>query len=111
MDDFNDFLWRLSRHLASMVGAEITFGGDREPFIEFTESDDEVLLTCEMPGVKAEDVRVRVCGDEFRVTIVENGVVTYSEDFETGRIKPAEARITYRNGVLEVRIPFKKALF
>ena len=107
----DEFLWRLSRQLANMMGAQITFSNGLEPYIEFDEGDEGVVLTAEIPGIRPEDIRVRVCPDEIKLDIMQNGVMAYSEVFETDRIKPKEAKIRCRNGVLEVRIPYEDAGF
>jgi HSP20 family molecular chaperone IbpA len=109
MDEFEDFLWRLSRQLMNMVGPQAAYRA--EPYVELSEGDGGVLLTAETPGVKAGDLRVRVSADRIRLSVVENGFTVYSGVYETGKIKPGEAVIQYRNGVLEVRVPYAKTLF
>ena len=63
MDEFEDFLWRLSRQLLSMAGPQAANAA--EPYAELTESDGGVKLTAEMPGVRPGDLRVRVYGSTF----------------------------------------------
>jgi HSP20 family protein len=108
VDDVDEFIWRLSRHLANLINMQ---GASQEPYVEVVENDDSVLLTAEIPGVRAEDIRVRVHEGAIRLTIRENGFTAYSETFETGRLNPKDASVKCVNGVLEVRVPCKKALF
>jgi HSP20 family molecular chaperone IbpA len=109
MDDFEDFLWRLSRQLLNMVGPQAVYRA--EPYVELTESEGGVKLTAETPGVRPEDLRIRVSDDQIRLNILENGYTVYSGVYETGRLKPREADIHYRNGVLEVTVPHRKTFF
>ncbi|MFH0862841.1 MAG: Hsp20/alpha crystallin family protein [Candidatus Altiarchaeota archaeon] len=111
MDGFDELLWRLSRQLANIMGAQITFSNGLEPYIEFDEGVDGVVLTAEIPGIRPECIRVSVCEDEIKLDIVQNGVMAYSEVFETDLIKAGEARIRCRNDVLEVRVPYADAGF
>jgi HSP20 family molecular chaperone IbpA len=109
VDDFDDFIWRLGRQLMSMVGAQAAYVD--EPYVEFSESDDGVMLTAETPGVRPEDLRVRVSDNQIRLTVMENGSIAYSGVYKTGKLKPGEAKIQYRNGVLDVKVPRRKTLF
>ena len=108
MDDFEDFLWRLSRHLLTAVAQQ---PNQMEPYFELSGSDDHMFLTAELPGVRPQDLRVRVCEDEVYVSVVSNGVTVYSGSFSTSRTSPKDARVQFKNGILEVRLPRLKSIF
>jgi HSP20 family molecular chaperone IbpA len=94
-----------------MLGAQITYSNGMEPYVEFDETEEGIVLTAEIPGVRPDNVKVRVCDDEVRVEIMENGMVAYSEVFESDRIDPKQAKIQFRNGILVVRAPYMNAVF
>jgi len=89
----------------------IAASADTTVLVLVPESGDGVHLTAEVPGVSPQDLRVRVCDDEIRVEVVENGFTVRSSVYETPRIKPGQARMMFRNGVLEVKAPHARALF
>jgi len=81
------------------------------PPVDVYETDSEVVLKAELPGVKKEDIEV---------TIKENSVHLKAERKEEkeektenvhrivplpAEVKPEEAKAEYRDGVLEIRIP------
>ncbi|MBD3387759.1 MAG: hypothetical protein GF416_01810 [Candidatus Altiarchaeales archaeon] len=109
MDEIEDFLWRLSRQLFNMVGGQMM--QSPEPYVEVSEHDEGVVLAAEAPGVRPEDLRVRVSDHGIRISIVENGIITYSRTYETGKISQDDAEITCKNGVLEVKVPYKRTFF
>jgi len=72
------------------------------------ETDDEYILTLELPGASADDVNVKA-GRRFIQVNVENttsDVFPRSYPTEVG-IKPKQLNITLKNGILEVRAPKK----
>jgi HSP20 family molecular chaperone IbpA len=109
VDEVDDFIFRLGRRLMNMAGVELSYAN--EPYVEFTEGDDMVQLTAELPGVKPEGVKVRVFDGAIRLTIADNGLVVYSEDFECAGIARKHANISLRNGILQVSVPRAKSIF
>ncbi|MBO2532273.1 MAG: heat-shock protein Hsp20 [Thermoactinomycetaceae bacterium] len=94
----------------------------RMPRMDVYETENEVIVSAELPGLeKKDDVQIDV--DEDRLTI--SGSVQRTQEVQgermhrreryTGqfqrtvtlpsRVKSDQARATYRNGILEVRIP------
>jgi HSP20 family molecular chaperone IbpA len=109
VDDFENFLWKLSRQLFQLIATEQT--GPAEPYVEISEGDDCVRLTAELPGVSAEDLKIQVADDEIRLKVAKNGLPVYSEVFETERMMRGEARIRFKNGVLDIEVPYRKSIF
>ena len=109
MDDFEDFLWKLSRQLFQLMAAQQA--GPAEPYAEISEGEDCVRLTAELPGVAAEDLKIQVADDEIRLSVEKNGLPVYSEVFETERMSRGEARIRFKNGVLDIEVPYRKSIF
>jgi HSP20 family molecular chaperone IbpA len=111
VEDFEEVFWRLSRQLLNMVGAQVSFSQGHEPYVELTETKEGVALTAEVPGVRAQDIRVKARPDHIRLQIVEAGETVYSSIFETRPIDPEAVRISLKNGILEVNAPNRKGLF
>lgn len=97
-------------------------GGNMMPHIDVYETDTEVVATCDLPGLeKKEDVQIDVSenmltirGNINRMQEVQQERMHMQERF-VGRfqrtvslpspVKEEGVKATYRNGVLEVRMP------
>jgi HSP20 family protein len=99
-------------------------GGFRQPLADVFETDKEVVVTVELPGVNKEDIDVRVTENSVEVKAeVKSEVKEEKEGFYRAErtyegfyrviplpteVKANEAKATYNNGVLEIRIPKAK---
>lgn len=95
----------------------------REPFVDIFDSGEEFVITAELPGVKKEDIKVRVLEDTVYIEaqvkreqeLEKEGAVRieryYSGYRRTIRLPeeviPEKAKAKYNNGVLEIRVPKK----
>ena len=95
----------------------------REPFVDIFDSGEEFVITAELPGVKKEDIKVRVLEDAVYIEaqvkreqeLEKEGAVRieryYSGYRRTIRLPeeviPEKAKAKYNNGVLEIRVPKK----
>jgi HSP20 family molecular chaperone IbpA len=111
VDEFEEFLWRLSRHLISVAQANRPHSPADEPYAEITETGEGIRFTVELPGVRGEDLRVRVREDEICLTVLEAGRPAEFGSFDVNDVDPGRAEISYRNCVLEIVLPYKKAIF
>ncbi len=92
-----------------------------EPVIDVFQTKDEVVATIELPGVKKENISLKVSPSSL-VLQVRSGRreekhelehYEYSARFEghsesvslPARVDSTKAKATYKNGVLEVRVP------
>ncbi len=96
----------------------------RQPMTDLFETDKEVVATLELPGVDKKDIDIEVVGDGLDVKVEKKaeqeekkkGVyrverryagfyrhIPLPADVETGKVSA-----TYKNGVLEIRVPKKK---
>jgi HSP20 family molecular chaperone IbpA len=82
-------------------------GGAVSPFADVMSTPDEVRVIVELPG--AEKERIRVWATEVRLTVEAEGPDRryYKELWLPCEVDPKGARSTYRNGILEVRLPRK----
>lgn len=95
------------------------FGGVR---VDVYETDNEVVATCDLPGLeKKDDVQIEINNDRLQIsgTIERSAEVKeenmYRSERHYGRFQriialPCEvseegAKATYKNGVLEIRMP------
>lgn len=121
-DPWRDFM-SLQNELGRMF--ERTFGGGERrgwtPAVDVYERDNEIVVRAELPGVKPEDVDIKIQDDSLRI----RGERRFSEEikeenyyrleqrygsFERVIPLPAavdreKAKAKYRDGVLEVDLP------
>lgn len=95
-----------------------------EPVIDVFETKDEVVSTIELPGVKKEDISLKISPSALMLQVRQGhseekhnaAHYEYSARFEghsqtvslPSRVVSSKAKATYKNGVLEVRIPKEK---
>jgi HSP20 family protein len=104
---------------ASLFGGDQFFGNPR---IDVYETDTEVVATCDIPGLeKKEDVNIEIDNNILTISGSVNRVNEVKEDrfhrqerfvgrFSRSislpaRVESERVRASYRNGVLEIRIP------
>jgi HSP20 family protein len=88
------------------------------PTVETEETDDAYLVRAELPGMKSDDVKVELRGNELRIT----GEVAEKEEVEGKPLRQRQGRFAYRttvpadadaekvdaqlsDGILTVRVP------
>jgi len=81
---------------------------EREPLVDVIESDGEVKVVAELPGVEKKDIKLH--GTETTLTIsVDTPQRKYYKEVELPvKVDPKKAKSSYRNGVLEVSLPKKE---
>jgi len=79
---------------------------EREPLVDVLESDNEITVVVEMPGVEREKIDVKVSEDGKTLIIsASNEKRKYYKEVDLpAKVDPASAKATYRNGVLEVKL-------
>lgn len=80
----------------------------REPLVDILETDGEVRVIAELPGVEKKDIKLH--GTENTLTVsVETPQRKYHKKVELpAEVDPKQAKSSYKNGVLEVTMPKKK---
>jgi len=77
----------------------------REPLVDVVTSDKEVRVIAEIPGVRKEDINVRVEDRSLEIS-VETEAHRYFKKLELpGTVDPGKAKSSYNNGILEITIP------
>lgn len=72
-----------------------------EQLVDVIDLEDEILIVAEVPGISKEDISVRLKGKEITIKagdLLRRIQLSIEPDSE-------RVRATYRNGILEVRIP------
>ncbi len=84
----------------------------RQPLVDttFNEKENTMVITAEMPGITKEDVKVSM--EEGLVTIhAEKGNKKYHTELPVDKELDADStKASYINGILELKIQFKKPL-
>lgn len=76
----------------------------REPEIDVIEEDDHILVVGDMPGVEKDDIQFEVKEQTLWLT-TEKGR-RYKKEVELPTVvKAEEAALSYKNGVLELKLP------
>ncbi len=78
---------------------------EREPLVDIVNTNGEIKVIVELPGVAKEDIKLS--GTEDKLTIsVEAPERKYFKEIEVpAKIDPKKAKTSYKNGVLEVTLP------
>lgn len=81
---------------------------EREPLVDIIDTDGEVHIVAELPGVEKNDVKLH--GTENTLTIsVDTPQHKYYKEVELpANVNAKEAKTHYKNGVLEVTLPKTK---
>ena len=95
----------------------------REPFVDIFDRGDKFVITVELPGVRKEDIKLRVTEDtvylEAQVKrekeLEEEGAIRIERYYSGYRrvirlpeeVIPEKAKAKYNNGVLEIELPKK----
>ncbi|MGZ4916656.1 MAG: archaeal heat shock protein Hsp20 [Halobacteriota archaeon] len=85
-------------------GKNIKREEERKPLIDVIETNDEVHVIAELPGVDRSDIRLDATENRLDIR-AQNDLRKYSEHVELPvNVDPHSAKATYRNGVLEVKL-------
>lgn len=95
--------------------------GTRTPFIDIVETDKEVIATAEMPGLEKGDININITEDRLEISTEtkkeeekkEKGYIykerrsgSYYRSMPLpSAVDPDNAKATYNNGILEVKMP------
>lgn len=123
---------RMGRRMLQGERRERALGGEtmeyREPMVDVFETDEEVIVTAELPGLDKDDIRLYVTGSRLEISAEKTREVTKPEKKERegegsyvyrersvsrfyrsitlpATIDPEKAKSAYKNGILEVRMP------
>jgi HSP20 family protein len=78
---------------------------EREPLVDIVETDGEVRVVAELPGVEKTDIKLHGTEDSLEISVDTPQNKYYKEVELPAKVRVKEAASTYKNGVLEVVIP------
>lgn len=78
---------------------------EREPLVDIVETDGEVQVVAELPGVDKKDVKLHGTEDTLTISVDIPQRRYYKEVALPCRVVVNEAKTSYKNGVLEITFP------
>lgn len=78
---------------------------EREPLVDVVETDGEVRVVVELPGVEKSDIKLYGSEDSITISVNTPQSKYYKEVQLQSTVKVKDAKSTYKNGVLEVVLP------
>ncbi len=78
---------------------------EREPLVDIVETEGEVRVVVELPGVEKSDIKLRGTEDSLEISVDTLQNKYYKEVELPAKVRVKEAASTYKNGVLEVVLP------
>jgi len=96
------------RQFGNMKNSEIKSGINvnevREPLIDVLETEKEVVIIAEIPGVEKSDIKLTASNNEINIA-VDSDKHKYSKKLSLPKkVDPKTAKSNYKNGILEVKI-------
>ena len=78
---------------------------EREPLVDIVETNGEIRVVAELPGVEKGDIKLHGTEDSLTIS-VDTAQYKYFKEVELPvKVKVKEAKSSYKNGVLEVVLP------
>jgi len=81
---------------------------EREPLVDVLETDGEVKVVAEVPGVEKQDIKLEASEDTLTISVAAKDRKYYKELTLPTKVNPADAKSTYKNGILEVTLKKKE---
>lgn len=78
---------------------------EREPLVDIVETEKEIRVVAELPGVEKTDIKLHGTDDSIDISVDKPQNKFYKEVQLPAKVKVREATSTYKNGVLEVILP------
>jgi HSP20 family protein len=82
---------------------------EREPLVDIVETDGEVRVVVEMPGVEKGDIKLHGTEDSLTIAVDTPQSKYYKDVALPTKVKVRDAKSFYKNGVLEVVLPKAEA--
>jgi len=78
---------------------------EREPLVDVIETDGEIHIVAELPGVEKNDIKLHGTEDSLTISVDTAQRKYYKEVMLPAKVKVKEAKTQYKNGVLEITLP------
>jgi len=86
-----------------LKGPQVT--EEREPLVDVVETNEEIRVVAELPGVEKTDIKLHGTEDSIDISVDTPQNKYYKEVKLPAKVRVREAKSTYKNGVLEVVLP------
>ncbi len=87
---------------------QVNIKEQREPLVDVMETDGEVKVIAELPGVEKKDITLHGTENTLMISVDTPQRKYYKEVEMPTEIEPKGAKSSYKNGVLEVTVPKRK---
>jgi HSP20 family protein len=78
---------------------------EREPLVDIMETNDEIHVVVELPGVEKTDIKLHGTEEELTISVDTLQYKYFKKVALPEKVKVKQANSTYKNGVLEVVLP------
>ncbi|MEM3759943.1 MAG: archaeal heat shock protein Hsp20 [Candidatus Bathyarchaeia archaeon] len=78
---------------------------EREPLVDVIETDGEIHIVAELPGVEKNDIKLHGTEESLTISVDTPQRKYYKEVMLPAKVKVKEAKTQYKNGVLEITLP------
>ncbi len=83
---------------------EVRYSEDMEPLVDIYEEKDTITVVAEIPGVEKENIKLKGRGSKLIID-ARNSRKYYKEIDLPHDVDVSRAKATYKNGVLEIKLP------
>jgi len=80
----------------------------REPLVDVMQTDGEVKVIAELPGVEKEDIKLHGTEESVTITVDTPERKYYKEVELPAKVETKKTKASYKNGVLEITLEKKK---
>jgi len=91
------------------LGDRPTVSNEREPLVDVTETEKEVIITAELPGVSKGDIDLDVAEDSLEISVDTEKKGYHKVVSLPDKVKTDDVNASYNNGILEVKLKKEKA--
>ena len=81
---------------------------EREPLIDIMETDGEIKVVAELPGVEKKDIKLYGTEDTLTISVDTPERKYYKKVELPSRVDTKKTKATYKNGVLEITLKKKR---
>ncbi len=112
LDELMDYIFERSDELYDLEKHEL------KPLTQIIETDSEVIVTLDLPGISKEDISIKStedtlliranCSNKLRVRDLDAEFKCYSKNITLpAKVDPKEAKAYFKGGILQIRLPKK----
>ena len=90
-------------------GEKPTVDTRREPLTDINETDNQIAITVELPGVNKEDIDINVMEDKVEVNVKTESRKYFKSIDLTSVVETESSKATYKNGILDLVLTKKES--